>query len=322
MGAEVECGKVRRGVPAAAQNMRRARRSPTQRWCESVAVRASLEGKFRAHSASHMLSRGQGPEDPPFSSRAMLVDFAAIVAWVVPNTLTWGESVAHFAGLLIGVVVTAAVGPAAGGWAVQALASAAVTGRAGRRCGSRSAPWPRWDWSWDSWWRDGCLRWPRSCRRWCCSRGRSSTPLDVNRAISLLPTGRAVGAPDHLPPGFGDKTVTGHGLLRPLGVAMFIPVLIPVPLGAWGEDLEEDYEESPQGQLLGSSVLDESVRSLAAAGVPPRPRSWTARAPFHQLVERAVEGQPPWSISISAGTAARYRRDRGWSAARSCRARG
>ena len=70
--------------------------------------------------------------------------------------------------------------------------------------------------------------------------------LDVNRAISLIPDEPSVNQIIR-DIGFGDKTMLTTGVFALLGVAMFIPVLIPSRWARRPEDLEEEYEESPQG---------------------------------------------------------------------------
>ncbi|MFD1539317.1 hypothetical protein [Nonomuraea guangzhouensis] len=69
--------------------------------------------------------------------------------------------------------------------------------------------------------------------------------LDMNRALSLIPDEPSVNQIIR-DVGFGDKTMLTTGFFALLGVAMFIPVLIPSRWARRDEDLEEDYEESPQ----------------------------------------------------------------------------
>ena len=69
--------------------------------------------------------------------------------------------------------------------------------------------------------------------------------LDVNRAISLIPDEPSVNQIIR-DVGFGDKTMLTTGFFALLGVAMFIPVLMPSRWTRQHED-EEEYEESPQG---------------------------------------------------------------------------
>ncbi|WP_308168944.1 hypothetical protein [Nonomuraea sp. NEAU-A123] len=70
--------------------------------------------------------------------------------------------------------------------------------------------------------------------------------LDVNRAISLIPDEPSVNQIIR-DIGFGDKTMLTTGVFALLGVAMFIPVLMPSRWARRHEDEDEDYEESPQG---------------------------------------------------------------------------
>ncbi|MBT2234954.1 hypothetical protein KLK06_54920 [Nonomuraea sp. NEAU-A123] len=152
----------------------------------------------------------------------------------------------HFAGLLIGVVVTAAV-LGGGGWAVQqALSSAAANPAGGQKMwialGSMAAV--------------GLVVGLVVAGR--VSPLATFVPsmvllawtvvysLDVNRAISLIPDEPSVNQIIR-DIGFGDKTMLTTGVFALLGVAMFIPVLMPSRWARRHEDEDEDYEESPQG---------------------------------------------------------------------------
>ncbi|WP_327582641.1 hypothetical protein OHA25_42915 [Nonomuraea sp. NBC_00507] len=149
------------------------------------------------------------------------------------------------AGLLIGLVVTAAV-VAGGGWAVQqAVGSAAA------------AP-------------------PDSQKMWIALgamaavglvlglvvAGRVSPlaafvpsmvllawtviyALDVNRALSLIPSEPSVNQIIR-DAGFGAKTMLTTGVFALLGVALFIPVLMPSRWSRQRDDLDEEYEPASE----------------------------------------------------------------------------
>ncbi|WP_372470499.1 hypothetical protein [Nonomuraea aurantiaca] len=152
----------------------------------------------------------------------------------------------HFAGLLIGVVVTAAV-LGGGGWAVQqALSSASANPVVGQKM----------------WIALGAMA-AVGLVVGLVVAGRVSPmatfvpsmvllawtvvySLDVNRALSLIPAEPSVNQIIR-DVGTGDKTLLTTGVFALLGVAMFIPVLMPSRWSRRHEDEDEDYEESPQG---------------------------------------------------------------------------
>ncbi|WP_432921610.1 hypothetical protein ACQPZZ_22740 [Microbispora sp. CA-135349] len=67
--------------------------------------------------------------------------------------------------------------------------------------------------------------------------------LDVSRAASLVPTGPAVQA-ELLQAGRGMLTLLSTGVYGLLGVALFLPVLMPSRWSGPVRDEEEEYEES------------------------------------------------------------------------------
>ncbi|WP_246609568.1 hypothetical protein [Nonomuraea rhizosphaerae] len=69
--------------------------------------------------------------------------------------------------------------------------------------------------------------------------------LDVNRALSLVPDEPSVNQIIR-DAAFGARTMLTTGVLAMLGVALFIPVLMPSRWARRHEELEEDYEETPQ----------------------------------------------------------------------------
>ncbi|NUR92394.1 MAG: hypothetical protein HOY71_50690 [Nonomuraea sp.] len=70
--------------------------------------------------------------------------------------------------------------------------------------------------------------------------------LDVNRALSFIPDEPSVNGIIR-DAGFGDKTMLTTGVFALLGVAMFIPVLIPSRWARRDYEMDDDYEETPQG---------------------------------------------------------------------------
>ncbi|MEO3794626.1 hypothetical protein ABGB14_30815 [Nonomuraea sp. B10E15] len=151
----------------------------------------------------------------------------------------------HLAGLLIGLVVTAAV-LAGGGWAVQQAAGSSVA----------TAP-------------DSQTLWIALGSMAAVGlvvglvvAGRVSPlatflpsmvllawtvvyALDVNRALSFIPAEpsmhqlvREAGA--------GARTLLTTGVFALLGVALFIPVLMPSRWSRQDDDLDEEYETTPE----------------------------------------------------------------------------
>ncbi|MGR6920906.1 hypothetical protein ACU635_42275 [[Actinomadura] parvosata] len=152
----------------------------------------------------------------------------------------------HLGGLLIGLVVTAAV-LGGGGWAVQQAAANAAANP------------------------------PDSQRMWIAlgamaavglvvglvTAGRISPlatfvpslvllawtvvyALDTNRALSLVPAEPSINR-ILLEAGTGAKTLLTTGVYALLGVALFIPVLMPSRWSRRDDELDEDYENSPEG---------------------------------------------------------------------------
>ncbi|MFC5829662.1 hypothetical protein [Nonomuraea insulae] len=70
--------------------------------------------------------------------------------------------------------------------------------------------------------------------------------LDVNRALSLIPAEQSVNQIVR-DIGFGDKTLLTTGVFALLGVVLFIPVLMPSRWSRQRDDLDEDYEATPEG---------------------------------------------------------------------------
>ncbi|KAB8189742.1 hypothetical protein FH608_037650 [Nonomuraea phyllanthi] len=70
--------------------------------------------------------------------------------------------------------------------------------------------------------------------------------LDVNRAISLIPSEPSVNQIIR-DAGFGAKTLLTTGVYALLGVALFIPVLMPSRWSRPHDELDEDYETTPEG---------------------------------------------------------------------------
>ncbi len=151
----------------------------------------------------------------------------------------------HFAGLLIGIVVTVAL-LGGGGWAVQqALTSAAANPAGGQKM----------------WIALGAMA-AVGLVVGLVVAGRVSPvatfvpsmvllawtvvySLDVNRALSLVPDEPSVNQIIR-DAAFGARTMLTTGVLAMLGVALFIPVLMPSRWARRHEELEEDYEETPQ----------------------------------------------------------------------------
>ncbi|WP_246083556.1 hypothetical protein [Nonomuraea diastatica] len=151
----------------------------------------------------------------------------------------------HLAGLLIGLVVTAAV-LAGGGWAVQQAA------------GSSAATAPD---SQTLWIALGSMA-AVGLVVGLVVAGRVSPlatflpsmvllawtvvyALDVNRALSFIPAEpsmhqlvREAGA--------GVRTLLTTGVFALLGVALFIPVLMPSRWSRRDDDLDEEYETTPE----------------------------------------------------------------------------
>ncbi|MFG1944199.1 hypothetical protein [Nonomuraea sp. NPDC048826] len=69
--------------------------------------------------------------------------------------------------------------------------------------------------------------------------------LDKNRALTLLPDGPSVNqiVRDAVA---GAKTLLGSGVFALLGVALFIPVLMPSRWARRYDEDDEDYEQQPQ----------------------------------------------------------------------------
>lgn len=70
--------------------------------------------------------------------------------------------------------------------------------------------------------------------------------LDVNRALSLIPAEQSVNQIVR-DIGSGDKTLLTTGVFALLGVVLFIPVLMPSRWSRQRDDLDEDYEATPEG---------------------------------------------------------------------------
>lgn len=149
----------------------------------------------------------------------------------------------HFGGLLIGLVVTGAL-LLGGGWAVQqalasttppggqklwiALGSMALIGLVvGLVVAGRISPLATFVPSMV------LLAWT------------VVYALDMNRALSLVPTEPSVNQLVR-DAAFGDKTLLTTGVYALIGVAMFIPVLMP---SRWARrhELDDDYEATQEG---------------------------------------------------------------------------
>lgn len=152
----------------------------------------------------------------------------------------------HFAGLLLGLVVTAAL-MIGGGWAVQqAFAAAAATPPGGQRL----------------WIALGAMA-AVGLVVGLVVAGRVSPlatfipslvllawtvvyALDMNRALSLIPDQPSM----HwllTEAGAGNKQMLTTGVYALLGIAMFVPVLIPSRWARRDDELDEDYEATPEG---------------------------------------------------------------------------
>ena len=151
----------------------------------------------------------------------------------------------HLAGLLIGLVVTAAV-LAGGGWAVrQAAGDAAGTPVTGQTL----------------WIALGAMA-AVGLVVGLVTAGRISPlatfvpslvllawtvvyALDMNRALSLIPAMPANQIVTDA--GAGARTLLVTGVYALLGVALFVPVLMPSRWSRRDDDLDEDYETTPEG---------------------------------------------------------------------------
>ncbi|WP_328808009.1 hypothetical protein [Nonomuraea antri] len=70
--------------------------------------------------------------------------------------------------------------------------------------------------------------------------------LDMNRALSLIPSEPSVNQLVR-DAGAGNKALLTAGVYALLGVAMFIPVLMPSRWSRPHDDLDEDYEPAQEG---------------------------------------------------------------------------
>jgi len=70
--------------------------------------------------------------------------------------------------------------------------------------------------------------------------------LDATRALSLVPQEPSVNQIIR-DAGSGDKLLLTSGVLALLGVVLFIPVLMPSRWSRPHDDLDEDYESTPEG---------------------------------------------------------------------------
>jgi hypothetical protein len=147
--------------------------------------------------------------------------------------------------LLIGVVVTVAV-LVGGGWAVQQAGAAAAQGQAGQRL----------------WIALGAMAAVGLVVGLVVAGGASPMAtflpsmallawtvvyaLDPNRALSYVPADPAMHQIVR-EAGAGATTLLRSGVLALLGVALFIPVLMPSRWARRHDEDEEEYEESPQG---------------------------------------------------------------------------
>ena len=66
--------------------------------------------------------------------------------------------------------------------------------------------------------------------------------LDVNRALGLAPTDPTLN-PNIVQAGKGMRELLGTGVFAMLGIALFVPVLMPSRWAGRRRDLEEGYEE-------------------------------------------------------------------------------
>ncbi|WP_246148337.1 hypothetical protein [Nonomuraea turkmeniaca] len=69
--------------------------------------------------------------------------------------------------------------------------------------------------------------------------------LDVNRALSLIPSEPSVNQIIR-DAGFGAKTMLTTGVFALLGVALFIPVLMPSRWSRQRDDMDEEYEPASE----------------------------------------------------------------------------
>ncbi|MCK2215982.1 hypothetical protein MF672_019590 [Actinomadura sp. ATCC 31491] len=163
----------------------------------------------------------------------------------------------HLAGLLLGLVVTAAV-LAGGGWATsEALTQAA--GTAAAQAGQAAAV-PFDDQK--LWIALGAMA-AVGLVFGLVVAGRVSPlatfvpsmvllawtvvyALDQPRALSLIPAEPSVNALLR-EAGAGARTLLTSGVLALLGVALFIPVLMPSRWSRPHDDADDDYESSPEG---------------------------------------------------------------------------
>ncbi|WP_328817427.1 hypothetical protein [Nonomuraea cypriaca] len=70
--------------------------------------------------------------------------------------------------------------------------------------------------------------------------------LDMNRALSLIPSEPSVNQIIR-DAGWGSRAMLTTGVFALLGVALFIPVLMPSRWARRRDDLDEDYEATPEG---------------------------------------------------------------------------
>lgn len=70
--------------------------------------------------------------------------------------------------------------------------------------------------------------------------------LDMNRALSFIPAEPSVNQIIR-DAGGGAKTLLTTGVYALLGVALFIPVLMPSRWSRQRDDIDEDYESTPEG---------------------------------------------------------------------------
>ncbi|MFG1695358.1 hypothetical protein [Nonomuraea sp. NPDC049309] len=70
--------------------------------------------------------------------------------------------------------------------------------------------------------------------------------LDVNRALSFIPSGQSMNQ-IVLEAGEGARTLLTSGVYALLGVALFIPVLMPSRWSRQQDDYDDEYESSRQG---------------------------------------------------------------------------
>ncbi|MEV0821814.1 hypothetical protein [Nonomuraea rubra] len=70
--------------------------------------------------------------------------------------------------------------------------------------------------------------------------------LDMNRALSFIPAEPSVNQIIR-DAGFGARTLLTTGVYALLGVILFIPVLMPSRWSRRDDELDEDYETTPEG---------------------------------------------------------------------------